>query len=121
MESVAEKIKGKYFDIEVGTDVRYIDAKRGKWEMDNKGYFLIKIDYGQQKIVIAHCDASNKMTMVIKGKTPLEIYYTISEHGLIGRQDHACYLGGELAKAYIAMKQGLKYVQDEDLDFNLKV
>ena len=36
------------------------------------------------------------------------------------RMDHAAYLGRELQKAYIALKNNLEYVQDDELDFNNK-
>ncbi|MBI2105482.1 DUF4346 domain-containing protein [Candidatus Woesearchaeota archaeon] len=33
------------------------------------------------------------------------------------RKDHCAYLGRELQKAYIALKKGIKYVQDDELKF----
>ena len=35
--------------------------------------------------------------------------------GLVSRLDHAAYLGGELAKAEVALRVGRDYVQDAAL------
>ena len=115
----SKKIEGTYYDIDVDKPEE-IEATRGPWIMDPNGYFLIKVNYKDQKIEVAYCNVDNKMLKVIKGNHPLPIYYTIDRLKLISRIDHACYLGIELEKAYTAMKLNLKYVQDEDLDFNLK-
>ena len=88
--------------------------------MDPNGYFLVRIDYKNQKLEVAFCNSDNKMLKIVKGDHPLPIYYTIDRLKLISRIDHACYIGTELQKAFIAMKLNLKYVQDEELDFNLK-
>jgi len=115
----SKKIEGTYYDIDVNKPEE-VEATRGPWVMDPNGYFLIRIDYNNQKLEVAFCNTENKMIKVIKGDHPLPIYYTIDRLKLILRIDHACYLGTELQKAYIAMKLNLKYVQDEELDFNLK-
>ena len=51
----------------------------------------------------------------------MDIYQTmINKEKLPIRKDHAAYLGRELQKAYIALKNNLEYVQDEELDLNKK-
>lgn len=97
----AIKIKGEYH--------RYKD-----WEQDPKGYFLIKINKKKKIIEVGYCKKNNVIEIIVYGKTPQEIYYTIIKKGLISRLDHAAYLGKELQKAYYALKYNKEYVQDED-------
>ena len=115
----SKKIEGTYFDIDIDKP-KEVEAERCPWVMDPNGYFLIRIDYKNQKLEVAFCNSDNKMLKIVKGDHPLPIYYTIDRLKLISRIDHACYIGTELQKAFIAMKLNLKYVQDEELDFNLK-
>lgn len=114
-----KKIEGTYFDIDVEKP-KEIEATQGPWIMDHLGYFLIRVDYKNQKLELAHCNVDNKMTLVIKGDHPIPILYSIVREKLVSRLDHAIDIGVELEKAYIAMKNDIKYVQDSELDFNLK-
>ena len=91
------------------------------WKYDPKGYFLIRINRKTKEIEAGHCKRNNVIEKIIKGKKPQDIYFTACELGLISRADHAAYLGKELEKAYLALKYGLKYVQDGELDINNKV
>ena len=92
---------------------------RKEFVMDEKGYFLIRVNKEENCIEIAHCADINKIDYMIKGKKPIEIYQTAIKKGLIIRPDHAAYLGRELQKAYIALQKGIKYVQDDELDFSI--
>ena len=80
------------------------------------GYFLIKIIPEDKTIEVGFCPQVNKVTLKIVGKTPQEIYLEIANRKLIDRPDHYAYLGKELEKAHIALKKGIDYVQDEDLN-----
>ena len=40
----------------------------------------------------------------------------VLENGLVGETSHALYLGREVQKAEIALRLGLKYEQDRELD-----
>ena len=86
------------------------------WVMDPKGYFLIRIRREENLLEIGFCKGDNVVDVVIKGKTPQEVYFTACEKNLISRLDHAAYLGKELEKAYLALKYNLEYVQDSELD-----
>ncbi|MEK6917236.1 MAG: DUF4346 domain-containing protein [Nanoarchaeota archaeon] len=86
------------------------------WVMDPKGYFLVRFNKQKQLLELGHCIQDNVIEFMITGKTPQEVYFTACEKGLISRLDHAAYLGKELEKAYLAMKYGLEYVQDEELE-----
>lgn len=105
----------KYEEVEA----KYDDSK--EFVLDSEGYFLIRVDREKKLIEIGFCKARNIVEVKITGKKPIDIYQTIIKKGLISRMDHAAYLGRELQKAYIALQQGIEYVQDDELDFNKKV
>jgi len=86
-------------------------------ELDNDGYFLIKVDNENKKIVVGFCKESNKIIVKVIGSKPADIYHEVLKRGLIKRADHAAYLGKECQKAYIALQRNLDYVQDEELNF----
>jgi len=120
-------------DVETGEDVvsievseesskvieaSYDDSK--EFVMDPKGYFLIRIE--NNKIEVAFLEKPNEVSLTVRGDNPLEIYQTIiNKEGLEIRKDHYAYLGRELQKAYTALKEGIEYVQDDELDFSKKV
>jgi len=105
--------------------------------LDPNGYFLIKIDLVNKKIVIEHyLNKINKQGLAIDpdtnmpitcreenirqynkiyiGDTAKEVGILISEKekGLISKIDHALYLGRELQKAEECIKKNIEYVQD---------
>ena len=86
-----------------------------EWKMDPKGYFLIRIDENKHVIEAGHCIERNIVDAKITGKNATEVFNTIIREGLISSFQHASYLGKELYKAELALKNKLKYVQDEDL------
>ncbi len=90
------------------------------WKMDPSGYFLIKIDKKNQTIEAGFCKSQNKIEKIILGKTAMEVFNTIIRENLISSLQHAADVGAELQKAEIALKQEIKYIQDDPLDFNLK-
>lgn len=94
----------------------YDDLK--EFALDPKGYFLIRANRETQEIEVAFCPKLNEVSVKVVGKTPLEIYQTILKQQLISRMDHAAYLGRELQKAYDALRAGLPYVQDDELEFS---
>ena len=73
------------------------------------------VDRIDEKIVALHYSSAKmeKPDKIIKGKTADAIYSKIIELGLVSREDHAAYLGGELAKAEIALRTGKEYIQDK--------
>ncbi len=90
------------------------------FKIDNDGYFLIKADRENKKIVAGFCKQDNHILVKITGNKPSDIYQTALKKGMIKRPDHAAYLGRECQKAFIALQQDIDYVQDEELDFNKK-
>ena len=85
-----------------------------EWKMDPKGYFLIRIDENKHVIEAGHCIERNIVDAKITGKNATEIFNTIIRENLISSFQHASYLGKELYKAESALKNKLKYVQDEE-------
>ena len=84
------------------------------WRLDPRGYFLIRINEDLEKLEAAFCDLKeNKVRKVIRGDTPAEVYTAILREELVTMLDHAADIGVELQKAYIALKEGKKYIQDK--------
>ena len=124
-KSLDEKIK-----IDNDLSNRYID-------LDPNGYFIIKVDLEENKIILEHflnnidkegyaldpetnepikCDskykrASNEVFEGISAKQ-LGIFITEERNDLITRIDHALYLGRELQKAEECLYKKLEYIQD---------
>ena len=105
--------------------------------LDSFGYFIIKIDQVNKKIVVEHylnniddkgialdpitnkpiqCNKQNKRqyNKIFEGNTAKEIGILISEKNtnLISKFDHALYLGRELQKAEECLLKDHEYIQD---------
>ena len=105
--------------------------------LDPYGYFIIRIDQINKKIVVEHylnnidsngialdpitnkpiqCDRNNKrkFNKIFEGNTAKEIGILITEKNknLISKLDHACYLGRELQKAEECLMNNYEYIQD---------
>lgn len=91
------------------------------WEMDPKGYFLIKVFYSKGVIGARHYPVHGKPAdHEFTGDDSYEIVLHILKAGLVTKKHHAAYLGHELHKAQTALRLGIEYVQDERLDFTKK-
>ena len=105
--------------------------------LDPNGYFLIKIDLINKKIIVEHylnkidkkgvaidpdtnmpitCREENKRqyNKIFMGDTAKEVGIFISEkeEDLISKVDHALYLGRELQKAEECILKSIEYIQD---------
>ena len=105
--------------------------------LDPFGYFIIKINQINKKIVVEHylnnidengialdpitnkpiqCDNQNKRqyNKIFEGNTAKEIGILITEknNNLISKLDHALYLGRELQKAEECLLKNDEYIQD---------
>ncbi|MBI4149991.1 hypothetical protein HY488_01155 [Candidatus Woesearchaeota archaeon] len=96
----------------------YDDGK--EWVQDPVGYFTIKPFYKEKKIACRFYTNDHKRKYLIYGDRARDIYNTIVRMGLISRFEHAAYLGKELMKAEIAVKNNLHFNQDEDLNLKKK-
>jgi hypothetical protein len=90
------------------------DSKK-EWKMDPEGFFTIKPFPEEGLIRVRHYSPKKELLCEIEGKNAEEIYNTIVREGMVSSLSHAAYIGSELQKAEIAMKNGLDYVQDETL------
>ena len=86
------------------------------WKMDPSGYFLIRANKKKRQLELAFCKKDNVIEVLITGDTPQELYHTAIQNGLLSDLEHAAYLGKELEKAYLCLKSGKEYVQDEELE-----
>ncbi|PIN81110.1 hypothetical protein COV11_02630 [Candidatus Woesearchaeota archaeon CG10_big_fil_rev_8_21_14_0_10_30_7] len=97
-----------------------------EWVKDPKGYFLIRIDLKKKVIEVGFIEGTGKKPVQenikykIVGKDPKIIRRQIFKMGLISRIDHALSIGEELQKAKVALDLGIKYVQDDLLNYNIK-
>ena len=123
-DSKSETIQGKWFRINKKIEKR-IKARYDKikdWVMDPKGYFLIAIDKKSNLLRVGYCkfkklgsSVENDLVAEITGKTAIEILNTLIREKYISSLQHAGDMGIELCKAELALKNNLKYIQDQDL------
>jgi len=117
-------LKGRWTDIDISSrkkiTARYDRIK--DWKLDPKGYFLIDVDRSTKKIKAGYCkiykknkSQNHKMLAEIEGNSALELINTLIKKNFISSLQHAGDMGIELCKAELALKYGLKYVQDKDL------
>lgn len=83
-----------------------------KFDIDKAGYFVIIPCAHKKVIVVEHYGYDNKLLHTIEGKDARSLCSTIIENGWVTELSHATYLGRELAKAELALKDGTKYIQD---------
>lgn len=108
---------GKKMEIEKIEEIQAFSSS--DWVADPKGFFVISIDKNRNKIIAEHY-MNNKISKRIMGDSAEEISKTIAHLNLIGdfkqTKEHTMYLGRELQKAEIALKSGLDYEQDKELE-----
>ncbi len=122
IEECFNKNPGPYEDSEaVETDgpERIVAEKHEvkEWVQDPGGFFTVHPDHEKGEIIVEHYNNDRKLQRIITGKNAEDIYHKIIKLGMLSRQDHAAYLGRELGKAEIALKNKLNYEQDSDLSF----
>ena len=114
-------IKGHWRNIQVLADVPVIEASYDRikdWEMDPRGYFLIKLDRETSLIRVAFCALPDDvMQAEITGTTALDVVNTLIREDMVSTLQHAADMGVELHKAELALQYDLKYVQDQALAF----
>lgn len=100
--------------------------KASEIDIDINHYILIRLDCKNALIEVRIIKISEEQlkgkfsnnTNVIadyKGENPEDIYYKIITDGHITNMQHAAYIGSELRKAYIALKNNFDYTQDKEL------
>ncbi|HLC57477.1 MAG TPA: DUF4346 domain-containing protein [Candidatus Nanoarchaeia archaeon] len=97
-------------------EVRGEHDDRKEFKIDSKGYFLIRVNKEKKRVEAGHCGKLNVVDYMVYGDNPQKIYMTIIKLGLVSDMGHAAYLGKEFEKACLALKNNLKYVQDDELE-----
>ncbi|MBI4642789.1 MAG: DUF4346 domain-containing protein [Deltaproteobacteria bacterium] len=86
-------------------------AGKRKWKMhlDPMGYFRVTLD--GQEILVEHRFEDVTLTEY-RGKTAVSLQHQIARDTALSDVNHAMYLGRQLAKAEMALKEGREFVQD---------
>lgn len=93
-------------------------GKRESIENDQKGFFVITIERASKQVIVKHYFSDNRPGYIIRGHSGESILLALIRNELITQLSHAGYLGRELAKAELAMKNNLNYEQDQPLRIN---
>ncbi len=85
----------------------------GKWKrkmlLDPMGYFQVTID--GKEILVEH-RAEDVTLKEYRGRTAMSLQHQIARDLALSDLNHAMYLGRQLAKAELALKEGREFVQD---------
>jgi thymidylate synthase len=86
-------------------------AEKRKWKMhlDPMGYFRITLD--SKEILVEH-RFEDVTLKEYRGKTAASLQHQVARDVAVSDINHAIYLGRQLAKAEIALKDGREFVQD---------
>jgi thymidylate synthase len=88
--------------------------KQTRCQYDQRGYYIIEVKDGE--IFVDHYSPQSKRLGQYHGKTAIELTDTLALHHAASDPYHYMYLGRELQKAEFALKNGLNYVQDRELE-----
>ncbi|MBI5664186.1 MAG: hypothetical protein HZC49_03705 [Nitrospirae bacterium] len=81
-------------------------------KLDKAGYFVILPQKDKSNILVEHYSYDNKLIRKIEGKSSRDIYLTIISNNWVTDLGHAAYLGKELSRAELSIKNGYRFVQD---------
>ena len=88
----------------------------GHLVLDPAGYLVVTPDRRRDLIAVEHYDNEGVLRAVVEGRRAEDLAATLLRKKLVTRLDHAAYLGRELTRAEIALKEGTPYVQDRAPD-----
>lgn len=80
---------------------------------DRKGNLVV--DLHGDEILVTHTSHSGEQMGIYTGKTAWELRDVLTRENIIGNTPHGIYIGTELQKAEIALKNRLEYNQDQPL------
>ncbi len=86
-----------------------VGKRKWKMHLDPMGYFRVTIDGGE--IIVEH-RAEDVTLKEYRGRTAVSLQHQIARDVVISDINHAMYLGRQLAKAEMALKDGREFVQD---------
>jgi tetrahydromethanopterin S-methyltransferase subunit A len=81
--------------------------------LDKAGYFVVYPDRKRHRLVLEHYTNAGVLDCVLEGTSGSALYAEAIHRNLVGRLDHAAYLGRELARAERTLDTGEPYVQDK--------
>lgn len=90
-----------------------VATKDPTYQIDPMGIFKIRVNHKEQVIEVFYIGRKGKI--LIKGRNCEEIRDTILRLKLVSLMSHAFYLGGEICKAYEALRIGKNYEQEKPL------
>lgn len=79
---------------------------------DKAGYFRISIN--ERGIAAEHYNSKDELLRIIEGSGARSICLTLIRNGWVSKLDHAAYLGRELTRAELALRNGSEFIQDAD-------
>ena len=81
--------------------------------LDPRGNFLVQAE--NKEIVVTHYSPDGNKLQIYRGKNAKDIYTQLAKNEALSQSDHWAYMGAELMKAEIALRNNLPYVQDREL------
>ena len=78
--------------------------------LDPKGYFLFEVE--DDYIYAGLVNDNNEMILILRGKRAIDLFKAIIEKKLVSSLDHAVYIGYELGKCEVALRENKKFLQD---------
>lgn len=109
-----ERDPGRYAGAPDTTKVGMVQAPQpGRLTLDKAGYFIVYPDRRGHRLVLEHYTNAGVLDCILEGPSPSALYMAAIGRNLVGRLDHAAYLGRELARAERSLETGVAYVQDK--------
>lgn len=90
----------------------FVEDENQPVKLDPSGYFVIYPVAERGVIHLEHYGYDNRLLHALEGASPRAIYLKIIEQGWVTEMSHASYLGKELVKAEISLRDGIPYLQD---------
>ncbi len=84
-------------------------------EHDPSGFLVILVDRENAQLLVEHYSPDGALLHRFTGPDAESMCVALVDWTIVTRLEHAAYLGRELAKAELALKQGLAYRQDAPL------
>src|SRR3989344_7029642 len=91
-------------------DVIDVEEWNDYLNLDPNGYFLFEIE--EEYIYAGLVNEDNEMTLILRGKRAIDLFKAIINKKLVSSFDHAAYIGYELGKCEVALRENKKFLQD---------
>ncbi len=114
VETSGARDPGPYVGAPNGTRVEVVQpANPEGLTLDKAGYFVVYPDRRRHRLVLEHYTNAGVLDCVMEAQSSPALYIEAIHRNLVGRLDHAAYLGRELARAERALETGEPYMQDK--------